>query len=123
MDIPLEELISHPETALDGGIFKDADIYNVVEADFFNWVLSAEHGQAFIRHLIRRIAAFNWHNVEHDVLKVLYESIINPATRKSMGEYYTPDWLAEGIVRSEERRVGNGGKCSEAAWCASDTRE
>lgn len=98
MDIPLEELISHPETALDGGIFKDADIYNVVEADFFNWVLSAEHGQAFIRHLIRRIAAFNWHNVEHDVLKVLYESIINPATRKSMGEYYTPDWLAEGIV-------------------------
>jgi len=98
MDIPLQELTSHPETALDGGIFKDADIYNVVEADFFNWVLSAEHGRAFIRHLIRRIAAFNWHNVEHDVLKVLYESIINPATRKSMGEYYTPDWLAEGIV-------------------------
>src|SRR5699024_10865019 len=64
----------------------------------FNWVLSAEHGQAFIRHLIRRIAAFNWHNVEHDVLKVLYESIINPATRKSMGENYTPDWLAAGIV-------------------------
>lgn len=98
MDIPLQELTSHPETALDGGIFKDADIYNVIEADFFNWVLSAEHGRAFICHLIRRIAAFNWHNVEHDVLKVLYESIINPTTRKSMGEYYTPDWLAEGIV-------------------------
>lgn len=98
MDIPLQELTAHPETALDGGIFKDADIYNVVEADFFNWVLSAAQGRAFIRHLIRRIAAFNWHNVEHDVLKVLYESIIHPTTRKSMGEYYTPDWLAEGIV-------------------------
>src|SRR5699024_9807455 len=73
-------------------------IYNVVEADFFDWVLSAEHGRAFIRHLSRRIAAFTWHNVEHDVLKVLYESIIKPTTRKSMGEYYTPDWLAEGIV-------------------------
>jgi hypothetical protein len=98
MDIPLQELTSQPETALDGGIFRDADIYNVVESDFFDWVLSAEHGRAFIRHLIRRIAAFNWHNVEHDVLKVLYESIIHPTTRKNMGEYYTPDWLAEGIV-------------------------
>src|SRR5699024_12205718 len=81
MDIPLEELTSQTETALDGGIFRDADIYNVVEADFFDWVLSAEHGRAFIRHLIRRIAAFNWHNVEHDVLKVLYESIDRKSTR------------------------------------------
>lgn len=41
---------------------------------------------------------FEWDNVQHDVLKVLYESIINADTRKGLGEYYTPDWLAEGIV-------------------------
>jgi SAM-dependent methyltransferase len=36
--------------------------------------------------------------VEQDVLKVLYESVIGAATRKQLGEYYTPDWLAEEMV-------------------------
>ena len=33
-----------------------------------------------------------------DVLKVLYESVIGAETRKRLGEYYTPDWLADQIV-------------------------
>jgi hypothetical protein len=32
------------------------------------------------------------------VLKVLYESVIGTVTRKQLGEYYTPDWLAEVVV-------------------------
>jgi hypothetical protein len=32
------------------------------------------------------------------VLKVLYESIIDARARKRLGEYYTPDWLAEKMV-------------------------
>jgi SAM-dependent methyltransferase len=32
------------------------------------------------------------------VLKVLYESVIGADTRRRLGEYYTPDWLAEQIV-------------------------
>jgi type I restriction-modification system DNA methylase subunit len=31
-------------------------------------------------------------------MKVLYESVIAAATRHSLGEYYTPDWLAGEIV-------------------------
>ena len=31
-------------------------------------------------------------------MKVLYESIIDQELRKQLGEYYTPDWLAEVIV-------------------------
>ncbi|MET7959339.1 N-6 DNA methylase [Micromonospora zamorensis] len=31
-------------------------------------------------------------------MKVLYESMIGTETRKRMGEYYTPDWLAEHLV-------------------------
>ena len=34
------------------------------------------------------------------MLKVLYESIIGTQTRKRLGEYYTPDWLAEHMVAS-----------------------
>ena len=32
------------------------------------------------------------------MLKVLYESVIGPDTRKELGEYYTPDWLARAMV-------------------------
>ncbi|WP_162802040.1 Eco57I restriction-modification methylase domain-containing protein [Ornithinimicrobium murale] len=32
------------------------------------------------------------------MLKVLYESVIPAETRKALGEYYTPDWLANRVV-------------------------
>jgi type I restriction-modification system DNA methylase subunit len=34
-----------------------------------------------------------------DVLKALYESLIDPVQRHDLGEYYTPDWLAAKVVR------------------------
>jgi SAM-dependent methyltransferase len=36
--------------------------------------------------------------VEVDVLKSLYESLIDPSQRHDLGEYYTPDWLAAKII-------------------------
>lgn len=98
MGINLAELATTPQTMLSGEFFRDAGIYNVVESDFFDWVTMTPEGEKFLRQIIRRINVFDWSKTEHDVLKVLYESIINPATRKGAGEYYTPDWLAEGIV-------------------------
>lgn len=98
MGINLAELATDPAAMLSGEFFRDAGIYNVVEADFFDWVLAVPEGEKFLRQIIRRINIFDWSKTEHDVLKVLYESIINPETRKGAGEYYTPDWLAEGIV-------------------------
>lgn len=99
MDIPLEELVQDPRRLLDGGEFFNAGIHNVIESDFFDWVLAAgSAGQRFVAQVIRRIAVFSWEETAHDVLKVLYESVINKETRKGLGEYYTPDWLAEGIV-------------------------
>ena len=37
--------------------------------------------------------------MQADVLKALYESLIDPAQRHDLGEYYTPDWLAAKVVR------------------------
>ncbi len=87
-----------PASLLGGQRFDLAAIYGVVEHDFFDWVLEVPHGGAFVRTLARRLSRFNWTNVEHDVLKVLYESVIGSDTRKQLGEYYTPDWLAEQVV-------------------------
>ncbi len=66
--------------------------------------------ERFVRSLARRVARFRWQEVGGDVLKILYESVITAQTRKRLGEYYTPDWLAERIVsttidRPLEQRV------------------
>ncbi|MBO4270408.1 N-6 DNA methylase [Microbispora triticiradicis] len=87
-----------PATLLGGELFRRARISGVVEEDFFDWVLEVPGGESFVRTLARRLARFDWRQVEHDVLKVLYESIIGTDTRVRLGEYYTPDWLAEQVV-------------------------
>ena len=43
-------------------------------------------------------ARFRLRDVEADVLKILYESLVDPDERHDLGEYYTPDWLAARIV-------------------------
>jgi len=87
-----------PATLVRGQLFAAAQIRGVVEEDFFDWVIEVDGGPAFVSTLARRLARFAWGAVEHDVMKVLYESVIGAETRKSLGEYYTPDWLAEAIV-------------------------
>jgi SAM-dependent methyltransferase len=90
-EIGAEELIT-------GKLFREAEIGGVVEADFFDWPICSEQGVAFVDTLTKRLSRFAWREVEHDVLKVLYESVIDPETRHSLGEYYTPDWIAERVV-------------------------
>ncbi|MCT9003491.1 N-6 DNA methylase [Streptomyces rhizosphaerihabitans] len=81
-----------------GQLFEQSQIYGVVESDFFGWLIEVPDGEDFVRLAARRLSRFDWASVEHDVLKVLYESVIAPETRKKQGEYYTPDWLAEKMV-------------------------
>lgn len=87
-----------PATVLSGAQFSAHGLYGVVDRDFFDWVVEVPGGDGYIRELARRLSRFDWSSVEHDVLKVLYESVIPAATRKALGEYYTPDWLAHQIV-------------------------
>jgi SAM-dependent methyltransferase len=88
-----------PGTLVSGALFDQAQIAGVVEEDFFDWVLEVDGGEDFVRTLARRLARFEWSAVEHDVMKVLYESVIGRQERYSLGEYYTPDWLAERVVQ------------------------
>jgi SAM-dependent methyltransferase len=87
-----------PKALVRGDAFANSQIYGVVEADFFDWVLDAPGGERFVETLARRLWRFDWAAVEHDVLKILYESIIHAEDRRKLGEYYTPDWLADRIV-------------------------
>ncbi|WP_439943340.1 N-6 DNA methylase [Streptomyces sp. BBFR115] len=89
-----------PATLVLGQLFEESKIFGVIESDFFGWVIEneVEGGDEFVSATARRLGRYDWASVEHDVLKVLYESVIAPETRKKQGEYYTPDWLAEKMV-------------------------
>lgn len=95
----LEDDSLSPSTIVTGGAFNAGQITGVVEQDFFDWILHAPGGDKFVTRLARRVARYNWSEPEHDVLKVLYESVIDSQTRHSLGEYYTPDWMAERIIQ------------------------
>lgn len=89
-----------PSMLVTGQAFLEAQIRGVVEADFFDWVMLVPGGSDFVASLARRLSRFKWALVEHDVLKVLYESVILPDQRHRLGEYYTPDWLADRVVEA-----------------------
>lgn len=95
-------LVDHtPASAADllhGRAFSDYGIGSQSEPDFFDWVLTADGGPRLVLRIFRHVGRFHLRDVRTDVLKVLYESLIDPETRHDLGEYYTPDWLAARIV-------------------------
>lgn len=102
--------IDDPAEMLSGRLLSDAGIIGAVEADFFDWPLLAEGGADLVHSLARETVRFRLRDVEVDVLKSLYESLIDPDERHDLGEYYTPDWLAARVVaaaipRPLEQRV------------------
>ena len=104
--VPLPE----PADLLSGKPFRHAGIAGAVESDFFDWVLQAPGGADLVGRVSRQVTRFRLEDVEHDVLKSLYESLVDPETRHDLGEYYTPDWLAakicaQAIERPASQRV------------------
>ena len=57
-------------------------------------------GVDLVRRIIRQVGRFRLRAVETDVLKVLYELLVDPTERHDLGEYHTPDWLATKICRA-----------------------
>ena len=56
-------------------------------------------GHDLLRALARRVARFDWQNAPPDIAAILYETVIPPGERRTLGEYYTPAWLARAMVR------------------------
>lgn len=86
---------------IDGSIFHKFNIQNFVDNDFFYWIKN-EHSFRFLKKTFRLIAqeisTFDFQDVEEDILKGVYQELIDLDTRHALGEYYTPDWLCERIV-------------------------
>jgi hypothetical protein len=98
------------ETIVRGTYFEQKGINNFLEEDFFSWV-AREHALSTTQHVTARLAnllfTYNLRELSEDVLKELYQSLVDPKDRHDLGEYYTPDWLARAMC---EALLGQTGK-------------
>jgi hypothetical protein len=81
---------------LSGTYFVAHRIANLVEDDFFRWheIASAVDATRVWVGLSRHLAGYDLAAIGEDILKPLYEELVDPETRQMLGEFYTPDWLA-----------------------------
>jgi len=83
---------------LEGRVFEKWNVHNFLEEDFFAWVARSDEGIKAARVLLERLALYDISTIDEDILKSLYQELVDPQTRHDLGEYYTPDWLAELMV-------------------------
>ncbi|KXK48185.1 MAG: N-6 DNA methylase [Chloroflexi bacterium OLB13] len=92
---------SDVERIISGEAFKKDRVTNIGESDFFSWVLLDDIKDEALE-LFRRLAAgllvYRLDQIDQDLLKQLYQNLVGPSTRHDLGEYYTPDWLAELVL-------------------------
>jgi hypothetical protein len=85
-----------------GTFFQKIGIINFLDDDFFTWVVREKVQKALVE-LAQRISTllekYHLEELSEDVLKSLYQELVDPETRHDLGEFYTPDWLADRIVR------------------------
>jgi hypothetical protein len=116
------------ESIESGGVYARRKVTNFLEGDFFRWYLDAlsPRLEAAIREIARAFSEFEPATTtiapeqSTDLLKKLYQYLVPASVRHNLGEFYTPDWLAEMVLR-EARYTGNTRKRLLDPACGSGT--
>jgi type II restriction/modification system DNA methylase subunit YeeA len=86
-----------------GGVFRRLlNIENFLEGDYFSWYLDELDGEVaeVVAEVSRRLSDYEIATPQlepefaRDLLKRLYQNLVPGELRHRLGEYYTPDWLA-----------------------------
>ncbi len=77
---------------------RDPSAKDLLGEGFIAWVLDSNKGREWARDFLREINGWDWTRRQGDVLRPLYEAFVDEKDRKSFGEFYTPDWLAQLMV-------------------------
>lgn len=89
-----------------GALFEAARIKGFVEEAVFSWYVDRSIPTddrakicAAIRPLLTQLALYRMDDLSaarsRDVLKSFYQALVPETLRKALGEFYTPDWLAD----------------------------
>jgi len=92
------------DDVITGEVFQRLGIRNFIEEDFFAWIARPAASGAEVRicrHILARLKDYDLSEVGEDILKSLYQNLVAQGERHDLGEYYTPDWLAERVVAEE----------------------
>ena len=124
-----EQLYADLTEIENGGIYQKRGITNFLEGDFFRWYLESMNSPRLkdaLRAVARALSDFEpatttiQPEVTHDLLKKLYQYLVPDVVRHHLGEYYTPDWLAE-LVLNEAGYKGDTRKRLLDPACGSGT--
>ncbi len=104
------DTLRHQMNSLEeGAIFRSLGIGNLLEGDFFAWYCSSNQWTNEIGGLVQEIfkiltqyedkALFQTGENVQDLFRELFMKIIPDKVRHSLGEFYTPSWLADNLIR------------------------
>lgn len=103
-----QALLQKLETDIEGGrLFSASNIKGFVEEAIFSWYLEAgkdptyQHGLVqSLKGLLGKLALYRTDHLtrQRDTLRDFYQDLVPETLRKSLGEFYTPDWLVDFTV-------------------------
>lgn len=88
--------------ALTGEYFSSYGITNLIEEDFFAWIMHPKiAGKALklFHNVARELLRYDFSQIDEDFFKEIYEEIVERGERHRIGEYYTPEWLVQLILK------------------------
>lgn len=84
---------------IDGSYFLNKGILNYFSPDYYNYITDITELNPLLIKLLEIIKNSPKIENDFDFIKIIYEELFPRELRHSMGEFYTPDWLAEFTVR------------------------
>lgn len=84
--------------ALSGQYFVEFGIPNLIEEDFFTWILDPKVSKRTLvisEQIARALLKYDLSRIDEDLFKEIYQQIVRQGERHRVGEYYTPEWLSQ----------------------------
>ncbi len=101
--------VAQTHAILQGRFFEEQQIGSFLGEDFFAWVARAPVlacAQKVTSRFAELLFTYRLKELSEDVLKELYQALVDPKDRHGLGEYYTPDWLAARMCDALLSRTG-----------------
>lgn len=126
-----DALRQYMNTLEDGAIFRDFGIGNLLEGDFFAWYCTADQWNDEIYNAIKSVfnilvqyesrKILTETTTTLDFFKDLYMNVMPDKVRHSLGEFYTPPWLADQLIDEAEKLITNKDWTALDPCCGSGT--